>query len=54
MGLVTSMWIAGTIFLFKYPQAVNFATWSGLVVTITGVFHWLTIRDAKLPDAGGR
>lgn len=51
MGLVTVMWCAGTVFLFKHPEIMNFATWAGLGATMTGVFHWLTVRDAKQPDA---
>lgn len=51
MALVTGMWIAGTVFLFKFHSETNFVTWAGLGVTMTGVFHWLTVRDAKQPDA---
>lgn len=50
MILVTAMWIAGTVFLFNHPESPNFLTWSGLGATLTGVFHWLTVRDAKIAD----
>lgn len=51
MLLVALMWIASAVFLFKYPTQANFVTWAGLGATITGVFHWLTVADAKKPDA---
>jgi hypothetical protein len=49
--LVTAAWAASTIFLFKHPSDVNFATWAGLAVTMTGTYHWLCIVDDKKPDA---
>lgn len=43
--------IAGTAFLFAHPEAVNFATWAGLIGTIIGCYHWFTLRDQKTEDA---
>jgi hypothetical protein len=54
MGLVVAAWVAGTVFLFKHPAELNFTTWAGLVATVTGVFHWLTVADAKKPDEVAR
>jgi hypothetical protein len=52
MVMVCCGWVAATVFLFMYPQSINFATWAGLVATIGGVFHWLCISDDKRVDAG--
>jgi hypothetical protein len=43
--------LAATGFLFRYPDAVNFATWAGVCGTLTGVYHLLVIRDSKIKDA---
>lgn len=52
MALVTLICLAATIFLFAYPAPMNFATWSGVVATICGVYHFLTVSDDKRSDAG--
>lgn len=51
MIMVTAAWVCATIFLFKYPLVPNFITWAGVCGTLTGVYHWLTVKDAKVPDA---
>jgi hypothetical protein len=49
--VVTAIWSAGTVYLFLHPDSTTFATWSGLAVTMTGFYHWMTIHDAKIADA---
>lgn len=44
-------WAAATVFLFLYPTSGNFMTWAGVSTTIVGVYHWITMRDQKIPDA---
>lgn len=50
--MTCSGWVAATVFLFQNPASVNFATWSGLVATIGGIFHWICVYDDKRVDAG--
>jgi hypothetical protein len=50
--LVTGALIAATVYMFKHADVAVFVAWCGLVPTITGVYHWLTIRDDKTPDSG--
>lgn len=52
MGVVTSMWIASTIFLFIHATETNFGVWASLGSVMTGTYHWLNIHDQKTPDAG--
>ena len=52
LGVVCVIMLEATVFLFLYPSSVNFATWSGLVATVGGVFHWLCVSDDKRVDAG--
>ncbi len=49
--LVTAGWGAGTAYLFMHPSAEVFVAWCGLAATMTGVYHWLTLRDAKVKDS---
>lgn len=51
MAGITAILISGTMFIYLHPSEVNFATWAGLMVTVTGVYHWLDIRDDKEKDA---
>jgi hypothetical protein len=50
MGLVLAAWINSTIFLWHHPTDTNFATWAGLLLTVTGVYHWICYKDQKVPD----
>ena len=52
LGIVTAGWAAATVFLFRHPSSVNFATWAGLVATLGGMYHWLCVSDDKRVDAG--
>lgn len=52
LGVVTAGWLAATVFLFRYPSTVNFATWAGLVATVGGIYHYLCVNDDKRTDAG--
>ena len=51
MLLVAGMWIAGTVYLFMYHSPLVYSTWCGLGATMTGVYHWITLKDSKVPDA---
>jgi hypothetical protein len=43
--------IAGTAFIFKHPDTMNFVTWGTLCGTLTGAYHWMVIKDSKQKDA---
>jgi hypothetical protein len=51
VGLMAGIQIAGTVFIFKHPDPINFATWAGVCGTLTAAYHWMVIRDAKEKDA---
>jgi hypothetical protein len=51
MAHVNAAGIAATVFLFKHPDALNFATWAGMLATIVGFYHWAVIKDSKTADA---
>lgn len=51
LGCISFVGLAGTTFLFVYPSATNFVTYSGLQVTLMGAYHWMVIRDSKQQDA---
>jgi hypothetical protein len=48
---VNAAGIAGTVFLFMHADTGNFLTWSGLIATLVGTYHWFVIRDSKQADA---
>jgi hypothetical protein len=50
MVLVTGAWVASTVYLFRHPSDMNFATWATLCGTMTGFYHYMTQRDDKTPD----
>ena len=37
-------------YLFGHPSEVSFATWAGIVGSITAVLRWLDISDDKRAD----
>lgn len=41
----------GSAYIYIHPSDINFATWAGLCATVTGVYHFLDIRDDKVKDA---
>lgn len=49
--LLAGIWTAATVFLFKHPESPNFQTWCMLGATMGGIYHWLMVRDQKVPDA---
>jgi len=51
MTLVTVAWGVATVFLFQHATEMNFATWAAFSGTTTGVYHWLCVKDQKMPDA---
>jgi uncharacterized membrane protein len=51
IGHVAMIMTAATAFLFMYPNAEDFATWGGVVATTGGLYHWIMVRDSKIPDA---
>lgn len=51
LGLVNSILGVATIYLYLHPSDTNFLSWCGLVTTVTGVYHWISYRDDKVPDA---
>ena len=48
--LVTGALISATIFLFKHASTEVFVAWCGLIPTITGVYHFLSVKDDKSED----
>ncbi|HXS14414.1 MAG TPA: hypothetical protein VN734_17075 [Acidobacteriaceae bacterium] len=51
MILAGLLWGIATFFLFRHPTEANFATWATLSGTMLGAYHWMVIRDQKVPDA---
>lgn len=51
MVKVSLMWTVSTVFLFMHPTEAVFIAWCGFGGTVTAVYHWMTIRDQKIPDA---
>lgn len=51
MALVVLIMLAGTVYLFLHPAAAVFAAWCGLVTTVTGVFHFMRVKDDKEKDS---
>jgi hypothetical protein len=50
-SLFMGIWVVATIILFKHQTIDFFGAWCGLVGTTGPIFHWLTQRDDKVPDA---
>lgn len=50
MVLVTGAWVASTVYLFRHPSDMNFATWATLCGTMTGFYHFMTVKDDKTKD----
>lgn len=48
---VLAAWLFGTVYVFQHPSDAGYVTWCGLCGTLTGVYHWLVIRDSKEHDA---
>jgi hypothetical protein len=44
--------IAGAAFMFAHPDAINFATWAGLIATLTSAYKWFVFKSSKETDAG--
>ena len=51
MLVITTALVAGTVYLFLFHSEVVFGTWSGLVTGSGSIYHWLNVRDSKVPDA---
>lgn len=51
MVLFALVWAAGTVYLFLHPSPATFVTWAALFATLGTIYHWLLIRDQKIPDA---
>lgn len=51
LAFASLMEVTATVYLFMHNSAENFASWCAFGATIGGIYHWLTIRDAKVPDA---
>lgn len=51
MVKVSLMWTVATVYLFMNPSEATFLAWCGFGGTVTAVYHWMTIRDQKVPDA---
>ena len=54
---VTGIWLAATALLafdtlvHRRLDAALFGVWSGVVTTVTGVYHVVCVHDDKRPDA---
>ncbi len=55
MILVAVIWLACTVFIFRFGARDNAVALLGAYGTIctilAGVFHWLLVKDSKVPDA---
>ena len=51
VGSMVAIQIAGTVFVFKFPTDMNFATWGTVCSVLTSAYHYLVIKDSKAPDA---
>ena len=51
IALMAAIQFAATVFLFRHPDTINFATWATVVGGLTTAYHWLVIRDSKEKDA---
>lgn len=49
--LMGAIWIASTAFIFLHPDTANFGIWAGITGTMASAYHWMVIRDQKVPDA---
>lgn len=43
-------WVVATAFLLWHPNDTNFITWATFSGTVSSAYHWLIIKDDKLPD----
>jgi hypothetical protein len=39
-----------SVYLFKFHSDANFGIWAGVVATVTGIFHSLSVYDDKHED----
>jgi hypothetical protein len=46
VGILT----VASVYLFKYHSDTVFGVWSGVVATVTGIFHSLSVYDDKHED----
>ena len=51
IGLMANVQIVASVFVFKHPDVVNFATWATVAGTLTGFYHYVIFRDQKETDA---
>jgi hypothetical protein len=51
MLLFANLAVAATVYLFLHPSNIAYGTWGSILSTTGVTFHWLTVRDAKVPDA---
>jgi hypothetical protein len=48
--VITAALTAATVYIYLHASDTNFAAWCGLVATVGGIYHWLTVYDDKRPD----
>lgn len=41
----------GGVYVFSHPDPVSFTAYTGTLGVSGSVFHWLRVRDQKIPDA---
>ena len=51
VALIAGIEVSATVFLFCYPTGINFGTWAGITGTLTSAYHYIVLRDQKIPDA---
>lgn len=49
--LVAFIMAVATLYLFSHPSPMAFATWGGVAATVSTMYHWLILKDSKVPDA---
>ena len=45
VGLVGAIWMAATVYVFKFHSDVNFGTYAGLCLTMTSFYHFIVSKD---------
>lgn len=54
VAFVFSFAAAGFVYCEQHPSDIVFPAWLGIAGVLIGAFHFLRVRDQKIPDAEGR
>ena len=51
MASIICAWVVASVYLFIYHSDTAFGVWGTVCGTLTGLYHFLNIRDDKEKDA---